>query len=95
MRTHVRDRRGLSCRLGGRGGCTGAHLTCGAALGEPAADLVCDVKLASSEGPGSRDGIARAGIAWSFRLEQPEHSLRAVRRPYSNDSSFGFTQGLR
>jgi hypothetical protein len=95
MRTHVRDCRCLSCRLGGRGRCTGAHLTCGGAGGEPAADLVCDVKLATSEGPCSRDGIAWAGIAWSFRLEQSEHSLRAVSRPYSNDSSFGFTQRLR
>jgi hypothetical protein len=95
MRTHVRDCCGLSCRSGGSGCCRGARLTCGGAAHEPAADLFSDLNLATPEGPCSRDGLAWAGIAWSFRLEQSKHSLRAVSRPRSNDSSFGFAQRLR
>jgi hypothetical protein len=95
MRTHVRDCGGLSCRSGSRGRCRRAHLGCGAAAGKPAADLICDVKLAAAEGPGSRYRIAGAGIASSFGLEQAEHSVRAVSRPHGHDSSFGFAQRLR
>ena len=95
MRTHVRDCCGLPCRSGGSGRCRSAHLTCGCAAGEPAADLFYDVKLATAEGPCSRDRIAGAGIAWSFGLEQSEHSLRTISRPHSNDSSFGFAHRLR
>jgi hypothetical protein len=95
MRTHVRDRCGLPCRSGGSGRCRGAHLTRGAAAGEPAADLLCDVKLATAEGPRSRDGIVWAGIARSLRLEQPKHSFCAVSRPQRNDSSFGLAERLR
>jgi hypothetical protein len=95
MRTHVRDCRGLPCRSGGSGRCRRAHLTRGGAAGEPTADLFCHVELATPEGPRSRDGIAWAGIAWSFLLEQSEHSLRAVSCPHSNDSSVDFAQRLR
>jgi hypothetical protein len=95
VRAHVRDRCGLPCRSGGSGRGGGAHLTCGGAAGGPAADLLCDVKLATAEGPRSLDGIAWAGIARSFRLEQSEHSFRAVSRPHSNDSSFAFAECLR
>jgi hypothetical protein len=95
MRTHVRDCRGLPCRSGGSGCRRGAHLTCRGAAGEPAADLVCDVKLATAEGPRSLDGISWASITGCFRLEQPENSLGAVSRPDGNDSSFGFAQRLR
>jgi len=95
MRTHVRDCRGLSCSSGGSGRCRGAHLTRGVTAREPAADLMCDVKLATAEGSRPRDGLARAGIAWRLRLEQSEHSLCAVSSPHSNDSSFGFAQRLR
>jgi hypothetical protein len=63
--------------------------------GEPAADLFCDVKLATAERPCSCDGIAWASIARSFCLEQSEHSLSTVSRPHSNDSSFGCAQRLR
>jgi hypothetical protein len=95
MRTHVRDRCRLPCRSGGGGSCRRVHQTCGAAPGEPAADLFADVKLTTAEGSRSRDGIAWAGIAGSLRFEQSDHSLRAVSRPHSNDSSFGFAQRLR
>ena len=95
MRAHVRDCCGLPCRAGGSGRCGGAHLACGGGAGEPAADLFCEVKLATAEGPCSRDPIAWAGIPWSFRLEQSEHSLRAVSRPHSDDSSSDFAQRLR
>jgi hypothetical protein len=96
MRTHVRDCCGLARCSGGSGRCRGAHLTCGGSAGEPAADLFCDVvELVAGEGPRSRDGIAGAGIAWSFRLEQAEHSLRAISSPHSNDSPFGFAERLR
>jgi hypothetical protein len=95
MCTHVRDCRRLPGRSCCSSRCRGAHPTRGASADEPAADLFCDVKLATAEGACSRDGIAWPGIAWSFRLEQSEHSLRAVSRPPSNDSSFGFAQRLR
>ena len=95
MRSHVRDCCGLTRRSGGGGRRRSAHLTCGASAGKPAADLVGNVKLAAAEGSGSRDGIAGTGIAWSFHLEQSEHSLRAVSRPHSNDSPFGFAERLR
>jgi hypothetical protein len=95
MRTHVRDCCGLSCRPGGSGRSRAAHLTCGGGAGKAAADLSCDLKLSTREGSCSRDGIAWAGIEWSFSLEQSERSLRAVSRPRSNDSSFGFAQRLR
>jgi hypothetical protein len=95
MRTHVGDCCGLPRGAGGSGRCRGAHLTCAGSAGEPAADLFCDVKIATAEGPCSRDGIAGAGIAWGFRLEQSEHSLRAISRPHSNDSPFGFAERLR
>ncbi len=95
VRTHVRDCCGLPCCSGGSGRCRGAHVTRGGAAREPAADLFCDAKLATAEGPCSRDGIAWAAIAWSLRLEQSEHTLRAVSRPHGNDSSVDFTQRLR
>ncbi len=95
MGTHVRDCCGLPCRLGGSGRCRCTRGSCGSAAGESAADLFCDVKLATAESPCSRDGIAWAGIAWSLRLEQGEHPLGAVSRPPGNDSSFRFAQRLR
>lgn len=95
VRTHVRDCRGLPRRPCCSGRCRGAHLTCRPTAREPAADLDCDVKLATAEGPCPGDFIAWASIAWSFRLEQSEHSPRAVSRPQSNDSSFVFAQRLR
>jgi hypothetical protein len=95
MRTHVRDCCGLPGRSRGSGRYRGAHLACGGGAGEPAPDLIYDFKLAAPEGPCSRDGIAWAAIVWSLRLEQPEHSLRAVSRPHSDDPSFGFAQRLR
>ena len=95
MRSHVRDCCGLPCCSGGSGRCRGVHLTRGGAAREPAADLFCDVKLATAECPCSLDRIAWAGIAWRLRLEESEHTLRAVSRPHGNDSSFGFAQRLR
>jgi hypothetical protein len=95
MRAHVRDRCGLPGSPGGSSRCRGAHLTRGGSAGEPAPDLFCDVKLAMAERPRSRDGIARPGIAWSFRLEQSEHPFRAISSPHSNDPPFGFAERLR
>ncbi len=63
MRTHVSDCCGLPRRPRGSGRCGAADLTCGGAAGEPAADLFCDVKLATAEGACSRDGITWAAIA--------------------------------
>ena len=90
----MRDRRGLPGRSGGSGRCR-AHITCGAISNEPAANLFSDVELAAAKSPRPDDGVAWPAIAWSFSLEQPEHSFRAVSRPHSNDSSFGFAQCLR
>jgi hypothetical protein len=69
MRTHVRDCGGLPCRSRGSDRCRTAHLTRGGPGGEAAADLFRDVKLATAEGPGSRNRVAGAAIAWSLRLE--------------------------
>ena len=90
----MRDRRGLPGRSGGSGRCR-AHITCGATSNEPAANLFCDVELATAKSPRSDDGVAWPAIAWSFRLEEPERSFRAVSRPHSSDSSVGFAQRLR
>ena len=86
----MRNCRGLPCGSGGSGRRRSAHLTCRGTTGEPPADLFCEVQLATAEGPGPRDGIAWAAIALCVRLEQSEHSLGAVSRPHSNDSSLGF-----
>lgn len=56
---------------------------------------VIDLKLATAEGACSRDRIAWAGIAGSFRLENCEHSHCAVSCPQSNDPSVGLAQRLR
>jgi hypothetical protein len=69
MRTHVGDGSGLSGSSGSSGRRRGPHGPGGAAAGEPPFDLVCDVKLAAAEGPGSRDRVAWTSIAWSLRLK--------------------------
>jgi hypothetical protein len=61
---------------------------------ETAAGL-CDAKLATSKGPQPGDGVAGAAITWSFRFEQPQHPLCAVRRPHRNDPPVSFGQCLR
>jgi hypothetical protein len=60
-----------------------------------AADLTCGVKFATSEAAGPGDGIAGTAISRSFRLEQSEHPLRAVGRPYRDDPPVSFGQRLR
>lgn len=55
---------------------------------------VIGLKL-TAEGACSRDRIAWAGIAGSFRLENCEHSLCAVSCPQSNNPSVGLAQRLR
>jgi hypothetical protein len=62
---------------------------------ETVADLICDLKFATSERAGPRNGITRTGIPRGFRLEQSQHPLRAVRRPHRDDPPVSFGQRLR
>jgi hypothetical protein len=94
VRSHVGNGHGLTGGSRGCGSGGSAHVTSGAATDEPPADLLGDVKLATSEGPRSGDCRARAAILWSFRLEQPQHSLSAVRRPRRDDPPVAFAQRL-
>ena len=95
VRAHVRDGGGLPG--GSSGGCRSgsARLTSGAPVGEPAANLFCDVELAAPERPGTRDRIPWAAVSRSLRLEQAQRPLGAVRRPRGDDPAVGFAQGLR
>ncbi len=95
VRAHVRNACGLAGRSRGGHRCGSAHLTSGATADEPSADLLCDAQLATGKGAGPGDGITGTGIPRSFRFEQSQHVLGAVRRPPSDDSPVGFTQCLR
>jgi hypothetical protein len=94
VRAHVGNGRGLprgsgGCRSGGR-----PHVTSGAATTEPSADLLGDIKLATSKGSRPLDCVPRAPILWSCRLEQAEHPPSAVRRPRRDDPPIAFAQRL-
>jgi hypothetical protein len=93
VRAHVGHGRGLSgCA---RGSCRrSAHLSGSALTGEAAPDLLGDVELAAGEGACPRDGIPRAQIAGSFRLEDLEHPVCAIRRPCRDDPAVGFAERL-
>jgi hypothetical protein len=93
VRPHVRNRRGLPRGSGGCG--REPSLTSGAATDEPPADLLGDVKLATSESSRPGDGVVGAAIVWSLRLEQPQHPLSAVRRSRRDDSPVAYAQRLR
>jgi hypothetical protein len=94
VRSHVGNGCGLTRGSRGCGSGGSAHVTSGAATDEPPADLLGDIKLATSEGPRPVDCLAGAAILWSFRLEQPQHSLGAVGRPRRDDPPVAFAQRL-
>ena len=95
VRAHMGNARSLPRGTSG-GRCGGSsHVTSGAISNKSAADLLGDVKLATSEGPRPCDCLTRAGIARSFRLEQPQHALRAVCCPRRDDPPVGLAQRLR
>jgi hypothetical protein len=94
VRSHVGNGRGLTRGSRGCGSGGSAHVTTGAATDEPPADLLGDIKLATSEGPRPGDCLAGAAIPWSFRLEKPQHSLGAVGRPRRDDPPVAFAQRL-
>jgi hypothetical protein len=91
----VRNGCGLAGRSGGGHRCGSAHLARSRTGDEPAADLRCDVKLATSERACPGDRITRAAVPRSFCLEEPEHPLRAVCRPRRDDPPVSFAQRLR
>jgi hypothetical protein len=95
VRTHVGDGRGLPRGSGGRGSGGSVHLTSGAATDEPPADLFGDMELATSERPRPGDCVPGAAVLWSFRLEQAQHALSAVRRPRRDHPPVAFAQRLR
>ena len=95
VRAHVGDGRGLSRGSGGCGSGGSRHVTRGAATDEAPADLLGDIALAPSEGSRPRDRVPRAAILWTFRFEQPQHPLGAVRRPRGNGAPVAFAQRLR
>ena len=94
VRAHVGNARGLPSGTSGRRCCGSSHVTSGAIADESTADLLGDVKLATSEGPRPGDCLTRAGVARSFRLEQGQHALCAVRRPDRDDPPVCFAQRL-
>ena len=55
---------------------------------------LCDAKLATSKAR-NRAMASGAAIPRSFRLEQSQHPLRAVRRPHRHDPPVSFAQCLR
>ena len=71
-----------------------AHLTRSSTLSEAPADLPRNVKLASGKRSCPRDGVPGPIVDWSFRLEDPEHTFRAVRCPRRDDPTFDFAQRL-
>jgi hypothetical protein len=93
--SHMGDGRGLSRGPGGRDSGGSLHVTSGAATDEAPADLLGDIELATGERSRPRDCVPGAAIPWSFRLEQPQHPLRAVRRPRRDDPPVAFAQRLR
>jgi hypothetical protein len=95
VRSHVGDGRGLPRGSGGSGGGRRLHVTSGATTDESPADLPGDVELATREGSRPGDRNPGPGVVWSFRLEQPEHPLGAVRRPRRHDPPVAFAQRLR
>jgi hypothetical protein len=94
VRAHMRDARGLPGRSGGGHRCRSAHLTSGGVSDETAAGL-SDAKLATSKGAKPGDGVTGAAIPRSFRREQSQHPLRAVRPPHRDDPPVSFAQRLR
>jgi hypothetical protein len=93
VRAHVRDACGLPGRSGRRCGRRTDVTSC--AIGEEAAaDLRCDAKFAAGKRAGPGDGVAGAAIARSFKLEQSQHPLSAVRRPARDDPPVSFAQRL-
>jgi hypothetical protein len=95
VRAHMGNARGLSGGASGGRCCRSSHITSRTMSNESAADFPGDVKLATSEGPRPGDRLTRAGIARSFRLEQPEHALRAVCCPHRHNPPVGFAERLR
>jgi hypothetical protein len=91
---HMRDACGLPGGSGGGHRCGSAHLASGGMSDETAAGL-SDAKLATGKGSYPRDGITGAAVPRSYRLEQSQHSLGAVRCPHRDDPPVGFGQRLR
>lgn len=94
VRAHVRDGGGLPGRSCGGNRCRRADIAGSGTADETAADLPRNAKLATGKGACSGDRITGAGIPRSFRLEQSQHPLSAVRRPPSDDPPLGFAQRL-
>jgi len=94
VRSHVGNGHGLTRGSGGCGSGGSPHVTSGPTTNEAPADLLGDIKLATSEGSRPGDCLAGAAILWSFGLEQPQHSLSAVRRPRRDDPPVAFAQRL-
>ena len=87
--------RGLPRGPGVSGSGGSRHVARGAATDEPPADLPGDLELATSEGSRPGDRVPGAAVVWSFRLERPQHPLRAVRRPPGDNPPVAFAQRLR
>jgi hypothetical protein len=90
MGTHMRGGCGLSGRSSGRDRGRNLHLARWDATNESAADPLCDVELTARESPRPGDQITRAAIPWSYRLEDSQHVLRAIRRPRRDGPPVGF-----
>jgi len=95
VRAHMCNGRGLSCRSRGGHSRRTAHLTSSAVTGEAAPDLLRDVEFTAGKGPCPGDRVTGTAVPRSLGLEEPQHSLRAVRRPRGDDAPVGFAQRLR
>ena len=95
VRVHVRDGCGLPGCFGGSHRRRSGNLARSGASEEATADLVGNVELATGKSTRSGDGIAGTTVTWSFRLEQPQHTLCAVSPPGRDDPPVGFAQCLR
>ena len=95
VRCHVGHGGSLPRRSGGCDSGGSPHVTSGAAADEPSADLLGDIKLATSEGSRPGDCVPGSPILRRLRLEQPQHPLSAVRRPRRDDPSVAQAQCLR
>ena len=85
-------RRQLSACAGAKAGAPASAPT---NADETAADLLGDVKLATSKRTCPIDGITGAAIPRGFRLEQSQHTLRTVRRPHRDNPPVSLAQRLR
>jgi hypothetical protein len=92
--SHVGDTRGLRGCPDGSHSSRGGHVARGTAGDETPADFFCGTELAARKRSGSSDRISWAIVSRSFRFEQTQYAIGAVRRPHRDNATIGFAQSL-